>query len=152
MFEESNYSGGRALKFYATLQLWSSPIGNITKRVMGKERQLGIRCRIRVKKNRITGRNRQVRVPIYHSCGVDETGSMVDYLVDEGIWKSESENITENTKIKVTGIGPNFIMKRSELIEKIENEDLVDDLKALVISTWNDIESACKVSRKRRYE
>lgn len=145
-FNPDAYSGGRALLFYATLQLWSKSGGAIKRVVRGKERQLGIYSKVRVKKNRVTGRDRSVKIRIYHSYGIDDVGTMVDYLVSEGYWK-ESGGVLE-----VTGLGPDFKGKTEQVIERIENEGLVDDLKALVKSTWLEVEKACEVRRKRRYE
>jgi hypothetical protein len=147
MFEKATHSGGRALKFYATLQLWSTCAGKISKTVKGKPRQLGVNCKVRVKKNRVTGRDRTVLIPIYHSYGIDDVGSMVDYLIAEGVWKET------DGKVRVTGLGPDWPAGRKEkVIKRIEDEDLVDDLKELVASTWQDIEDACVIERKPRYE
>lgn len=49
-------SGGHALRFYATVEVWSSLGGPIKRTVRGKERKIGDRIIFRVKKNRITGR------------------------------------------------------------------------------------------------
>ncbi|MCK9570189.1 DNA recombination/repair protein RecA [Candidatus Pacearchaeota archaeon] len=147
MFEKATHSGGRALKFYATLQLWSTCAGKISKTVMGKPRQLGVNCKVRVKKNRVTGRDRTVIIPIYHSYGIDDVGGMVDYLIAEGVWKET------DGKVKVTGLGPDWPSgRREKVIKRIEDEELVEDLKELVAVTWQDIEDACVVERKRRYE
>jgi RecA/RadA recombinase len=146
MFESSTYSGGKALKFYCAQQLWSSQKGKIKRTVAGKERELGTMCRVRVKKNRVTGRDRTVLVPIYHSHGIDDVGSMVDYLTSEGTWDKDGSTIM------VRGLGPEFKSGQERLIAKIEEEDLVADVKALVVQTWNDIEKACEVTRTRRYE
>lgn len=146
MFESGSASGGRALKFYATLQLWSTQAGKIKRNVRGKDRQLGINAKVRVKKNRATGRDRSVLVPIYHSVGIDDTGSMVDYLISEGVWKAEKGVVT------VTGLGPEFTAKYESLIRQIEDEDRIQDLKDLTESTWQEIEQACEVERRRRYE
>ena len=131
--------------FYASLQLWSSVAGRLDKMVKGKKRELGIISKVRVKKNRITGRDRTVMVPIHHSAGVDDTGSMVDYLVDEGVWDADGGVIT------VTGLGPTWEQRREPLIRRIEEEGLGADLQDLVAETWGEIEKACCVERKNRY-
>ncbi|MHC1623173.1 MAG: hypothetical protein ACXQTR_01115 [Candidatus Methanospirareceae archaeon] len=146
MFTRSTYSGGRALLFYATMQLWSSLGGKITKTIKGKKRQLGIRCKVQVKKNRITGKERTVTIPIYHSYGIDDVGSCVEFLVDEGVWKKAGNRIV------ATGLGPEFRGYSEAVIEKIEERDLVDDLRVLVGETWKEIEESCDLKRKRRYE
>jgi hypothetical protein len=154
LFESSTVAGGRALKFFATLQLWSTQVGKIKREVNGKERELGTYCKVRVKKNRVVGRDRSVVVPVYHSAGVDDVGGMVDYLVAEKVWKKEKETQSENAsggKIVVTGLGPERIMRREEIVRMVEEENMEDDLKALVVDAWNAVEEACKIHRKSRY-
>jgi len=146
MFEHGTFSGGRALKFYAKVQLWSSVAGKLERTVRGKKRQLGIYSKVKVKKNHITGKERVVIVPIYHSCGIDDVGGMIDYLVDEKVWP-ERDGV-----IKVTGMGPEFSMKREKLIQKILDEDLWQDLREIVGEAWREIEKQCEVKRARRYD
>ncbi len=147
-FESSTYSGGRALKFYATLQLWSSSAGKIKRTIKGKVRELGTYCKVRVKKNRVVGKDRTVVIPVYHSYGVDDLGGCVDYLISEGFWKKGDGE----SKITVRGLGPEFVMGREALIRKIEEDELESDLRELTTEVWNDVEKACEVSRRRRYE
>lgn len=146
MFKPAVYSGGRALVFYATLQLWSRVKERIKKTVRGKPRQLGVLVKVMVKKNRLTGRERTVEVPIFHSCGIDDVGSCVDYLIDEELWTK-----TKNGFVEAVGLGPTIKVRRGDLIRKIEEDDLVDDLRALVQRTWDEIERECEVVRKKRY-
>lgn len=145
IFEKSTHSGGRALRFYATLQLWSSVKEAIKRTVGGKERQLGNRCKIQIKKNRLTGRDRTVLVPIYHSFGVDDVGGCIDYLVEEGYWKKSKSGIV--TK----GMGPAVTLHREALVAHVEKHDLEEDLRDLVVLVWDKIEKACEVKRKARY-
>lgn len=146
MFTPSTYSGGRALKFYATLQLWLSVKGQIKKSYHGKDRQQGVFCKVRIRKNRQNGRDRTVIVPIYHSVGIDDIGGCIDYLLDEKYWKANGGVIA------VTGLGPEQKMKRENLVQWIEEEEMEPDLRDLVTQVWNQIEDACKVERKSRYE
>jgi len=137
-------SGGHALKFYACLELWSSVEGQIIKNIKGKKRQLGIQCRIQVKKNRITGRERTITIPIYHSFGIDDIGSCINYLISEKHWKQQAGIIK----------APEFNFKGSQrkLIKIIERESMEKDLKEIVSDVWNEIEEACQIERKKRYE
>jgi len=114
--------------------------------VKGKERQLGIDCEVKVEKNRIIGRERMVIIPIYYSVGFDDVGSCVHYLVDEGRWKKVGKTI------EATGLGPSFKGLPESIIRQIEERELEDDLKELVGQTWAEIELACEVKRKRKYE
>ena len=84
MFDpKQTVAGGRALKFYATWQMWSAVGKRHTRIVNGTKRQIGINSRLSIKKNRLTGKEWTVEVPIYWSSGMDDIGSMVSFLVDE---------------------------------------------------------------------
>ena len=145
MFDEQQiHSGGRALKFYACLQLWSGRGKTLKKSHKGIDRQIGIISKIRVRKNRLTGREVSVEVPIYHSYGIDDTGSCVDFLVKEKHWKKAGQSIS----------APEFDFKgtRTKLIELIEEEELEFDLRDIVSEVYSDIQEAIKLDRKKRYE
>lgn len=144
MFEPpTTHAGGRALKFYATWQLWSSNSGKITKSVSGKERQIGIYSRIQIKKNRLTGKEWTVTVPIYHSYGIDNVGANIDWLVDEKKW-------TGGAKIHAKDFGVE--LPRTKLISYIEEKGLERDLELLVAEHWSELEESCSLQRKKRFE
>lgn len=138
-------SGGNSLRFYADMELWLSVAGRIGKTYKGKKRQQGIRCKCKIKKNRLTGRERELIVPIYHSLGIDDVGSCIDYLIDEKRW----------TKRPRGGLikAPDLDMEatRPLLIRHIEKNDLEEKVRECVAATWLDIEEAVAVKRKRRY-
>ena len=139
----STHSGGRAISFYATMKIWSSVKGTINKVYKDKKRQIGIVSRIQVVRSRITGKRCEVEVPIYHSFGIDDVGSCVDYLVAEGHWKKSGGVI----------VAPEFELKgqKETLVRKIEESDQEMALRRLVGKVWKDIDEACKVTRKFRY-
>jgi RecA/RadA recombinase len=143
-FKPKTYAGGLAMKFYATLQIWTSSRGDIVKTVRKKKRQLGIYAKMKIEKNRITGRERDVIVPIYHSIGIDDIGSCIDFLVEEGHWK-ESKGTVRAPEFDFTGTC-------EQLVRRIEEEDDELQLRALVGRVWGEIEAACVVKRKSRYE
>lgn len=143
-FEKKTRSGGKALRFYACLEMWSSVKKKIVKIVREKKRQLGVESLIEIKKNRITGKERSIVIPIYHSSGIDNIGSCVDYLMEEGHWEQKGNSI----------VVPEFDFKglREKLIKYIEDNNLEDQVKQIVQTVWDDIEEACAVKRKKRYE
>lgn len=143
-FEKRTRSGGRALTFYAAIEMWMAKTGPIKKTVRGKPRQIGINAEVRVKKNRVTGKDRTVSFPIYHSFGIDDVGNCVDYLVREGLWKKVKNSI------KATEI--DFIGTREALIKHIEESNLEGQVSKLVGRVWKEIEEACEVPRKKKYQ
>jgi hypothetical protein len=143
-FDPKTAAGGRSLKFYASLQIWTSLKTKLKKLVRGKQRQQGILVKVRLKKNRITGKDRTVEVPIYWSVGIDDIGSCVDYLVSEGHWKKGQGGIRAKEF--------NVSMDKEDLIHFIEeDEDNVKKLKRIVKEVFEEIEDQLKVVRKSRY-
>ena len=143
-WEKKTHSGGHALRFYACTEFWCSIKKQIKKNVKGKPRQTGIQCLIEFKKNRFQGKLRRITIPIYHSFGIDDIGSCVDYLLEEDVWK------TKENKISASEF--DFIGTREKLIRLIEEKNMEKDLREIVGDIWNEIEDLCSVKRKRRYE
>ena len=136
-------SGGKALKYYAHGEIWTSLGGSIVSRVRGKDRKLGIRSRVRVQKNRQTGRDVEVEVPILWSSGIDDVGACVDFLVEEKHWQ-ESKTLIHADDFGVT-------LKREELIQSIQDHDQEGRLRTLVGRVWRDLQREMTPNRKARY-
>lgn len=148
-FETKTRAGGRALRFYANLEIWTSVAGKVTKVVRGKERTLGVRTLVEIKKNRITGKigkDRSVIIPIHYDLGIDDVGSCVDYLLSEKHW--------QGTEGKRAFQAPEFHFEgtRENLIRHIEENNLEEKLRRTVASVWSKVEEETRVERKRRYE
>jgi RecA/RadA recombinase len=143
-FAEKTRSGGRALKFYATLEMWSAVAGRLKKKVRGIDRQVGIQCQIKIKKNRLIGLESTITVPIFHSYGIDNIGSCIDYLVKEKHWQKNGQ------KIKTKEFDE--VLTRDGLIQMIEEEDMEADLREIVSDVWHDILKRTALQRKPRYE
>ena len=145
LFEPTSiYSGGRALRFYASCQIWSSCGAKLKKSVNGKERQIGVTARVQAKKNRLTGKEWTIEVPIYFSYGMDDIGSCVDFLVSEKHWKLDDGKM-ETDFDGVFGT-------REQVVKKLEAMGLEDELRAIVQEVWDEVEQGCAVKRKRRYD
>ena len=145
-WEKKTHSGGHALFFYACLVVWGSIKKKLTKEVRGKKRHIGNISKILVKKNRMTGAECEIDLPIYRKYGIDNNGSCVDYLVDEGHWKKKGQKINAKEF--------DLVCTRDKLIKHIEINDLENDLFCIVEDVWNDIEEASNIfkDRKKRYE
>lgn len=137
-------SGGRSLKFYATAEIWLNKGPAIKRTVLGKERQVGMTSIVRVKKNRLSGKEWEVKIPIYWSFGIDDIGGCVDYLVEEKYWKKDDSGKITATDFELSGT-------RDKLVNYIEEDDLETELRSLVTDVWRKIEDACRVERKPRY-
>lgn len=144
MYNPKSRSGGRAIKFYARLEIWSSVKGELKKTVNKKSRQLGIISKLQVKKNHVTGRKGTVEVPIYNSYGIDDTTSCIDYLIDEEHWKKPKKGPIKAPEF-------DFVGSKEKLITSIEESNQERKLQKIVAKVWHDIEDACNLKRKKRY-
>ena len=143
-FEKKIRSGGHALRFYACLEIWFSIKGKIYKNINGKKRQLGIECLCQIKKNRITGKEKHIVIPIYHSFGIDDVGSCIDYLINESHW------ILKGSSIQAPEF--DFVGTKEKLVKYIEEQNMEKGLKKIVSNVWNTIEDYCNMQRKKRYK
>lgn len=141
---QKTHSGGWAISFYATMKIWSIRAGQLKKKYKDKDRQTGIMSKVKIIRTRVTGRTNTVSIPIYHSHGIDDVGSCVDYLVSEKHWKKNNSGI-------ITAEDFNVEERREKLIKYIEENNLEFDLHQLVADVWRDIEKATAVIRKKKY-
>jgi len=137
-------SGGHAMQFYATLEIWSDVKTRIKKMYKGKERLQGTLCSLRVRKNRVQGKDRTIEIPIYNTYGMDDIGSCCDYLTSEKHWKKTKSGI-------ITAPEFDFEGKRNRLIKMISEKEMEKDLSMVTASCWKEIEDAVAIKRKARY-
>lgn len=143
-FAPKTRSGGKALKFYSTTEIWMVEAGKITKTVNGKTVAIGINAKAKITKNKVTGKYREVTFPIYYSYGIDDIGSCVDYLVAMKTWKKSSNSIlVPKWKFKGT---------REKLITYIETNDKYEALRDVVQKTWDGFEDKVSIKRKPRFQ
>jgi len=137
-------AGGRALKFYARLELWLSVKGPMKKTVLGREREIGSYIQVDIQKNHLTGWEGKVPlIPFQRNLGFDSIGSSVDFLLEEGVWDKQ-KNTIKAPELEFEGT-------RDALIKHIENNNLESKLVAIVQAMWSAIEDASKGNRKSRY-
>lgn len=150
MVASKTFSGGNALLFYATLQIWLTHKNEIKATIKGHDRTLGNLSKISIKKNRLTGqRHRDLELPFYHSFGIDDTGSLIDWLVEEKHW-SGGGKLT--SKIDATEF--EVSLPKEQLARHIE--ELPNGRKKLYRicgNVWKQIKQEIedKVQRKPRY-
>jgi RecA/RadA recombinase len=143
-FEKKTRSGGRGLKFYATTEIWTSVRKKHKKEVRGGIKiQTGIDCKIDLKKNRITGDEPSVTIPIMNDIGVDDVGSMIDYLLETDHWELEGK--------KIAAPEFDFLGSRQKLIQWLKDETEVPMLQHLVGRVWNEIKAEARPTRSSRY-
>lgn len=149
-FNPKTKSGGNAITFYATLELWFSVRGDIKRKAKGKNRVVGKRMKVHVEKNRLSGRDRTIELLFYPEVGFDETGSLIHFMMEEGGWKATKDQSTKEYMV-VDAPEFNFSGHPEDLAIMIEDKGLEKELRASVGDLWCEIEDACKVQRKPRY-
>ncbi len=119
-FVKQRVAGGRARKFYSSIESWLAHIKPITKTIAGIKYPIGVETRIKIAKNNFIGKNGELNLSIYPSYGVDDISSCIDYLVECGHWKQPKGS----TKIKAKEFGLDATsLKIVEFIEKKEGRD-----------------------------
>lgn len=138
-YEKKTRSGGNALRFYASHEIWLT----MAKKHESKDRIIGAKVIAKIRKNKITGKLREVTFSIYYDLGLDNIGSCADFLIEENVWKKSKLTIeAEDLGLKGT---------RESLIRQIEHAGLEDGLAKETEKAWIDIEESLKLNRKPRY-
>lgn len=145
---DKTFSGGNAIIFYRSHEVWADRGGKITKDIKGVKTKIGAYTRLRVEKNRLTGKERTIEVPVYRQIGVDDIGSCVDWLLKYKFWTK-----TENGLIKTGGdFGFEDGARREKVISTIEGEKLKPELRQIMQESWLEVEKELCIDRKCEYE
>ena len=136
--ETKRRSGGKALDFYAYQIVWLYNKG------LAKDGDIttGIEIKANVKKNRVWKPFRIANFNILFEYGIDDLGSMVDYLIDKKFYlKSGNGKITygENT------------YSRENFIQFISSNNKEQEVKDAVKQVWDKLEEDARVVRKPKY-
>ena len=137
-------SGGHAIKFGGSVEIWTTPGRKMTKEVHGKERIVGMKPVFNIKKNRVNGRERTVIIPIIPDVGMDAVGAAVDFLLEEKVWTISGGRIVCPLYDKG--------YYREDLIRKIEDDNRETELYDAMQVAWDDVESQLTITRKSRYQ
>lgn len=146
MFTPKSRSGGKALKFYCTHEIWLSVLGA----EKSKDLVIGNWVGAKVSKNKLTGKKRDVSFPIFYDYGVDDVGSAVDFLIEIGTWKKVPADKKNGTP---AGIKNDLVdnCSKNRLIHTIETTNRKNDLFAIVQKAWTEREESVKLDRVSRF-
>lgn len=138
-------SGGDALRFYASVEVWFKLSGVLAKEHNGIDREYGTKILGDVAKNRITGW--EGKLPPIHflkGFGIDDTGSCVEYLIDEKHWPKDGQSVSADEF--------DYKGRPERLIKVIEDDpEGPDKLHRVVAGVWRDIIAKVTPVRKSRY-
>ena len=133
-------SGGKALHFYCTHELWLA----IKSHIKRKERDVGVNVIVKVGKNKLTGKLRTIEIPILYDYGIDNVTSCINWLIEEKHWKLCKRTIETGTE---------FIDATMEkLIIHIEENNLESRLIEIVAKKWREIEDSIATNRRGKYD
>ncbi len=137
-------SGGMAPFFYSTHQVWLNLKAAITKEVKKQNRKIGHKIAVAVKKNKITGKLRNVEFDIYYDYGLDDIASCIHFLLSTNHWtKSGTIILAGDLNLKNT---------KNNLIEEIETLGLQKELHIIIGKVWLEIEESLRFDRARRFK
>ena len=144
-FEKRTRSGGKALKFYASHEIWLAVKAKTRQKVKGSAstRVIGASITARVSKNKLTGTTRDVNFDHRHGYGCDDIQSAIDFLVAEGGGISKSG-------AKVTWRGTTYTTT-NQMIDAVEDGNMEKLLFQDVQERWLEIEQELKPNRKPKY-
>lgn len=152
--DKKTRSGGKSLSFYANLEMQSSVGKPIKKIVREVAREVGSNCMVLVRKNRVTGKIGKARtavIPIYHGHGIDDVGSVVDFLITEKHFTPTDADEKKRPQFQIPGI--DFSGTRGKIISFIEETEAEEIFQDMAAKVWMEIENEClMVNRKKRYE
>ena len=140
-FEKRTRSGGKALKFYASHEIWLACTGKLKQAVNKKQRVIGQQLRAKVSKNKLTGAFREVDFDFRHGYGCDDIASALEFLLQENAISGSSKNLTWG---RCSGTF-------SKVVSMIEDDGLEAQLFNDVQETWPDVEERLKPKRKPKY-
>lgn len=131
-------NGGKALDFYSSQIIWLYESKKIEKNGMVQ----GIEVIANPEKNKVGDRYRKVRFRILHGYGIDDIGSIADWLWDnDGFKKAGSYLEWEGKKLH-----------KEELIKRaVEDDSIHQELRRMIQKRWLELVEDAKIKRKPKY-
>lgn len=133
-------SGGEAPFFYSHVRPWLTKTETLKK----NGQKIGVKTKANIEKNSITGKLFEVYFDIFYDYGIDDIGSMIDFLLEQNAWKKNKK------KIEAKGIG--LLVTRDKLIREIEStKKLETKLRRITLKAWRDRSLKLEQGRKPRF-
>jgi len=140
-FSPKTRSGGAALKFYSDHELWLAVVETLKK----SDTPIGVKSRIKITKNSVTGQIRQTNIQIYYDYGIDDITANIEYLMSQKTFKKLT---------KATFTCPELDFKagtKQSLVKHVEENDLEQALVDIVVDVDEAFEDSLKLKRKGKY-
>lgn len=137
--EKYTRSGGKALRFYASQEVWLSNLGKIKKTVRGVERSIGAQLRCQVKKLKVGMPFRTCDLNLIFGYGIDDLASNVYFLEKAG--RLDGAGLTE---------GSTALLRRRPKMSEEELADVTQRVDRAVRQVWPEIEAEF-TPKQRKY-
>jgi RecA/RadA recombinase len=131
-------AGGKALKFFSSIESWITYTGSIKKVVNNNKFEIGVNTKVKFGKNKYTGKRREPEFIIYYDFGIDDIGSCIDFLVKNNFWKKKKQTIIANG----LGIEGN---KQKLILRIMKKQSRKIKLYQETQKCWNKIEDTLKL-------
>lgn len=135
-------AGGRALKFYASIEAWLAGGTALTKTVNDVVHKIGVDSIAKITKNKYSGKYKTVAFPIYYDYGIDDISSCLDFLTKNKWWKKKGARmIAEEFDV---------IFAKKKMVEYIEEKpERIVKLFNITQQCWDSVEASLKLGRKK---
>jgi RecA/RadA recombinase len=144
-------SGGNALRFFSSCEIWLANAGVTEKTVRGQKRKTGHNVLIRVARTRITGKQRTVEIQVNNDIGVDNTSSNVAWLMKEKFWGKDGDHVLLGTDHERFGFDPDAKLTVPALVKAIEGGKHQALLAQITGECWQELEREIATPRKSKY-
>ncbi len=116
MFTPKVRSGGRALGYYAYIEMWLAP----GPQIKTGDVKVGQWTMAKIERSKYNGKKRTVSFPILPAYGIDDTRGNIDWLLEEGVIKKVGKRVVDMTPIGVEYEGDNpylFVEENGEVMK-----------------------------------
>ena len=136
-------AGGKSPKHYSGHQIFLNSVKML--KDPNTKLHIGNTIKASVKKNRSTGKQRIVEFDVYLDYGIDDIGSMINWLIQVDHWKKKTKSTKYDAKeLEIEGT-------KKELISLIEENNLENKLRRTVGKKWKEREESILLNRKSKY-
>lgn len=146
--EKHTRSGGKALDFYASLALWLSHIGNLSKTIQGVKRITAVQVRAKVKKNKIGMPFRECEFKIRFGYGVDDLDAAVTWLAEVGQLERIGLKVAGKPQKKIDEEVSKYLAQAAKL-PLDEYTILADKVNIELRAAWAEVEDKFKPTRRK---
>ena len=139
--KKTTRSGGKALDFYASVIIELAEVKKLWRESRGIKRPIGILVSCFVDKNKVGPPFRRVTFPVMFNYGIDDEAASFDWLR-----KEVKIGIADWRDLGYKGKGAPTV---ALLNNNIEDPDWVQDLQALTVDIWQEVERDFMPTRRK---